>query len=105
MVETIKARRHDMTDQDKKNIDTVRLAYTDDGKKAISPNIVWHVPGTNPVAGVYKGAKAYHDDMVQRMQPITEWVVEVGDVMINGELAVASIRIRGLRKGHRIDME
>jgi hypothetical protein len=38
------------------------------------------------------------------MAPIEEWVVDVEDVMINGDLAVAAVRIRGLRKGHRIDM-
>jgi ketosteroid isomerase-like protein len=94
-----------MTDQDKKNVETVRKAYTNDaGEKVISPEIVWHVPGNNPVSGIYRGTKAYREDMVQKMAPIEEWVVDVNDVMINGDMAVAEVRIRGLRKGHRIDM-
>jgi uncharacterized protein len=93
-----------MTDQDKKNIEVVRQAYAT-GENAISPNIVWHVPGHNPVSGVYKGAKAYREDMVKKMAPIDEWVVEVGEIMINGDLAVAAVGLRGLRKGHRIEME
>jgi len=95
-----------MTEQDKQNIEVVRQAYQDEaGKKVISPNIVWHVPGHNPVSGIYRGAKAYHEDLLKRMAPIDEWIVEVENVMINGDLAVAAIRLRGRRKGHRIEME
>jgi len=92
-----------MTEEDKKNIEVVRQAYQA-GEKVISPDIIWHVPGHNPVSGVYKGAKAYREDMVKRMAPTEEWVVEVEDVMINGDLAVASVQISGLRKGHRIQL-
>jgi ketosteroid isomerase-like protein len=92
-----------MTDQDKKNIEVVRQAYLA-GEKVISENIVWHVPGHNPVSGVYKGAKAYREEMVRRMAPIDEWIVDVEEVMINGNLAVAAVHIRGLRKGHRVDL-
>ena len=93
-----------MTDQDKKNMEIVRQAYATGGN-VISPDIVWHVPGHNPVSGVYRGAKAYHDEMVQRMAPIDEWVVEVAEIMINGDMAVAAVLVRGLRKGHRIELE
>jgi uncharacterized protein len=95
-----------MTEQDKQNIEVVRQAYEDEaGKKAISPDIVWHVPGHNPVSGTYRGVKAYREDMVQRMGPIEEWIVDVEEVMINGNMAVAAVRIRGFRKNHRIEME
>jgi ketosteroid isomerase-like protein len=92
-----------MTDQDKQNIEIVRQAYQA-GEKVISENIVWHVPGNNPVSGVYRGAKAYREDMVQKMAPIEEWIVDVDEVMINGNMAVAAVRVRGLRKGHRIEL-
>jgi ketosteroid isomerase-like protein len=92
-----------MSDKDKKNIEIVRQAYQA-GEKVISADIVWHVPGNNPVSGVYKGTKAYREDMVKRMGPIEEWVVEVDEVMINGDMAVAAVNIRGRRKGHRIDL-
>ena len=92
-----------MTDQDKKSIEIVRKAYTS-GDEVISPNIIWHVPGHNPVSGVYRGIKAYREEMVSKMAPITEWIVDVEEIMINGDFAVAAVRVRGLRKGHRIDL-
>ena len=94
-----------MTEQDKQNIATVRKAYQDQGGgDVIHPNIVWHVSGNNPVSGTYKGVKAYREEMVSRMGPIQEWIIDVEDVMVNGNLAVASLRLRGLRKNHRIEM-
>jgi ketosteroid isomerase-like protein len=92
-----------MTDQDKQNIAAVRKAYQE-GSTVIAPNIVWHVPGNNPVSGVYKGVKAYLEDMVSRMAPIEEWVIDVEDVMVNGNMAVATLQFSGLRKGHRVKM-
>jgi ketosteroid isomerase-like protein len=90
-----------MTDQDKQNIETVRRAYQA-GEEVISPDIVWHVPGHNPVSGVYRGAKAYREDMVARMGATDEWIVDINEIMINGNYASVSINLRGLRKGHRI---
>jgi ketosteroid isomerase-like protein len=92
-----------MTDQEKQIIETVRKAYQE-GTDVISPNIVWHVPGKNPVSGVYRGAKAYLEDMVAKMAPIEEWIVEVDDVMVNGNMAVTAVRLRGKRKHHRVEM-
>jgi hypothetical protein len=92
-----------MTDQDRKNTDIARKAYQSGGE-VISPNILWHVPGKNPVSGDYRGAKAYLEGMVSKMAPIEEWIVDVEGVMVNGGLAVAAVRLRGLRKGHRIDL-
>jgi ketosteroid isomerase-like protein len=92
-----------MTDQDNETIAVVRRAY-ESGEETISPDIVWHVPGHNPVSGVYRGAKAYREDMVARMGPIDEWIVDVIDVMVNGNFVVSTVRLRGLRKGHRIHL-
>ena len=83
-----------MTDQEKQNIATVRKAYRE-GTDVIDQNIVWHVPGNNPVSGVYRGAMR---------ATIEEWIVEVEEVMVNGNMAVTSVRLRGTRKHHRIDM-
>jgi ketosteroid isomerase-like protein len=92
-----------MTEQDKQNIAAVRKAYQE-GTDVIAENVVWHVPGHSPVSGTYRGIKAYLGDMVSRMAPIDEWIVDVDSVMVNGNLAVASVRVRGLRKNHRVDM-
>jgi hypothetical protein len=45
-----------MTEQDERNMRTVRLMYTGDGAERanIAPDIVWHVPGHNPVSGDYR---------------------------------------------------
>ena len=93
-----------MTEEDKRNIAIVRRAYQA-GEEVMAPNIVWHVPGHNPVSGTYRGTKAYHEDMVARMGPIEEWIVEVAEVMVNGNMAVAAVTIRGLRKNHRVELE
>jgi ketosteroid isomerase-like protein len=92
-----------MNEQDRKNIEIARKAYQTGGE-VISPTIVWHVPGHSPVSGDYRGAKAYLEGMVSKMAPIEEWIVEVDGVMVNGGLAVAAVRVKGLRKGHRIDL-
>jgi ketosteroid isomerase-like protein len=92
-----------MTEQDKLNIAAVRKAYQE-GTDVIAANVVWHVPGDNPVSGTYRGIKAYLEDMVGKMAPIDEWIVDVESVMVNGNMAVAQVRVRGLRKNHRIDL-
>jgi hypothetical protein len=94
-----------MTAQDKKIIEIALKAYKSEG--TFSPNIVWHVPGQNPVSGDYKGDKAYPAGMVAKMQPIDEWVVDVDvqNVMANGPLAFVAVRVKGLRKGHRVELD
>ena len=92
-----------MTEQDKLNIAAVRKAYQE-GTDVIAANVVWHVPGHNPVSGTYRGIKAYLEDMVAKMAPIDEWIVDVENVMVNGNMAVTQVRVRGLRKNHRIEM-
>lgn len=92
-----------MTEQDKQAIATVRKAYEAE-REAIAKDIVWHVAGKNPVAGVYRGEKAYFEEMPAKMAPLEEWDVEVGDVMVNGDLVIANVRLKGLRRGHRIDL-
>jgi hypothetical protein len=89
-----------MTNEDKQKIEIVRRAYQA-GEDVISQDIVWHVPGHNPVSGVYRGTKAYREEMVTRMGA-DEWIVDVNDIMINGNFASVSINLRGLRKSHRI---
>jgi hypothetical protein len=44
-----------MTDDDRRNIATVRRMYEGDQaeREMIAKNIVWHVPGHNPVSGEY----------------------------------------------------
>jgi ketosteroid isomerase-like protein len=95
-----------MTDQDKRNIETARRMYSSDESEHvnITADIVWHVPGHNPVSGDYHGMGEYTQLMPSRMAPLTSWDFEVHDVMVNGDYVVATVHIKGERKGKRVDM-
>lgn len=58
-----------MTENDKRNIAVARLLYTGDEaeRASIAPDIVWHVPGHNPVSGDYHGFEAYTELMPARI--------------------------------------
>lgn len=95
-----------MTENDKRNIAAVRLMYTGDAaeRAQIAPDIVWHVPGHNPVSGTYNGFDEYTTLMPARMAPLTRWDFEVHDVMVNGDHVVATISVHGERKGVMVDL-
>jgi ketosteroid isomerase-like protein len=71
-----------------------------------SDEIVWHVPGDNPVSGVYRGPDDYFGTMIGRMAPLDEWSFKLTGIATNQQAnaALASVRLIGLRKGKRIDM-
>lgn len=93
-----------MTEQDERNIRAVRLMYSgDEAERAqIAPNIVWHVPGHNPVSGEYRGFDEYTRLMPARMAPLSRWDFELEDVMVNGDHVVATFSMRGERKGKQV---
>ncbi len=95
-----------MNTQDERNIMTVRLMYMgDESERAqIAPDIVWHVPGHNPVSGDYHGFDEYTRLMPSRMAPLTQWDFTLGDVMANGDHVVTSFTLQGERKGKRVDL-
>jgi ketosteroid isomerase-like protein len=95
-----------MTGQDKRNIQTVRLMYTGNEveRANIAPNIVWHVPGHNPVSGDYHGYDEYMNMMPARMAPLSRWDFELKDVMVNGNYVVATFSLQGERKGKKVDL-
>jgi uncharacterized protein len=90
-----------MTEQDRINIETVRRMYFGDEteRASIGRDIVWHVPGHNPVSGDYHGYEEYTQLMPSRMSPLTRWDFELGDVMVNGDYVMATFRLQGERKG------
>ena len=96
-----------MTKQDKRNIQIVRLMYTgDEAERAnIAPDIVWHVPGHNPVSGDYHGFGEYTRLMPARMAPLTRWDFELEDVMVNGNYVVTRLKLHGERKGKTVDLQ
>lgn len=70
----------------------------------IASDIVWHVPGHNPVSGDYHGYDEYTQLMVSRMAPLDRWDFTLEDVMVNGDYVMTTFRVQGERKGKTIDM-
>lgn len=95
-----------MTEQDQRNIETVRQMYRGENAEntTIAADIVWHVPGHNPVSGDYHGYEAYTKLMPSRMAPLSQWDFQVEDVMVNGSYVVATFRLQGERRGRRVDL-
>jgi hypothetical protein len=95
-----------MTEQDKRNIETARRMYSSNETERanIAADIVWHVPGHNPVSGDYHGIEEYTKLMPSRMAPLTHWEWEVHDVMANGDYIVATVSLRGERKDKKVDL-
>jgi ketosteroid isomerase-like protein len=70
-----------------------------------SPDIVWNVPGDNPIAGTYKG----HDEVMGFFGKLMEetggsFKIEIEDILANDRHGVAIVRQRAERNGKRIDM-
>lgn len=95
-----------MNEQDKRNIETARRMYSSNEAEHanIAQDIVWHVPGHNPVSGHYHGIEEYTQLMPSRMAPLTRWDIEVHNVMVNGDYVVATVHLKGERKGKKVDM-
>jgi hypothetical protein len=95
-----------MTEQDKHNIEIAKKMYAgEDAERAnIAANIIWHVPGHNPVSGDYQGYEEYTTLMPSRMAPLPRWDFEVEDVMVNGRYVVATIHLQGERKDKKVDL-
>lgn len=95
-----------MTDQDERNIAAVRAMYEGDEheRASIARDIIWHVPGHNPVSGDYHGYEAYTQVMPARMAPLDRWDFTLEAVMVNGDHVMTTFRVQGERHGKRIDM-
>lgn len=95
-----------MTEQDKQNIEIARKMYSGDQaeRASIAQEIIWHVPGHNPVSGDYRGFEEYTQLMPSRMAPLTRWDFQLEDIMINGNYVMTTLRIQGERKGKSVDL-
>jgi hypothetical protein len=95
-----------MTEKDKRNLAIVRKMYEgDQAERAnIASDIVWHVPGHNPVSGDYHGFEEYTQLMVSRMMPLDRWDFTLERTMVNGDYVMTAIRVQGERKGKIIDL-
>jgi ketosteroid isomerase-like protein len=79
--------------------DAYRASFADD--------VVWHVPGDNPVSGAYRGHDGYFGTMPERMAPLEEWAFTVTDVAVNekDDAALVRFHLTGRRKGATVDMD
>src|SRR5262245_29043376 len=95
-----------MNEQDQHNIEAARRMYSGDETESanIASDIVWHVPGHNPVSGEYHGFGEYTQLMPSRMAPLSNWEFEVYDVMVNGNYVVVTLSLKGERKGKKVDL-
>ena len=95
-----------MTDQDRRFIAAARLLYGGDAaeRAAIVQDIVWHVPGHNPVSGDYHGFEEYTQLMPSRMAPLDRWDFTLTHVMVNGHFIVTAFHVQGERKGMTLDL-
>jgi uncharacterized protein len=95
-----------MTEQDQRNIAIVRHMYAGDEteRRAIAREIVWHVPGHNPVSGDYRGFEESTQLMPSRMAPLTRGDFMLDRVMANGDYVMTTFRLQGERKGIAIDL-
>jgi ketosteroid isomerase-like protein len=92
-----------MDARDLRNIEAVRRFYSAE-RECAAPDIVWHVPGHNPVSGEYRGWEEYFERMPARMAPLDAWEFELGDIMANGDYVAATFSLRGERKGRRVSL-
>lgn len=95
-----------MNEQDKRNLAVVRAMYAGDEaeRASIARNIVWHVPGHNPVSGDYHGYAEYTELMISRMAPLDRWDFTVESLMVNGSYVMTTVRVQGERRGKTIDL-
>ena len=75
-------------------------------RSVFSPDVLWHVPGDNPVAGPYRG-EDYFTLMPARMAPLDEWTFELTQVLTNerDRAALAMFHLIGRRRGVSIDTD
>lgn len=93
-----------MTENDQLNLDAVRRFYQAEQDVA-APDIVWHVPGHNPVSGAYRGQAEYVELMPSRMEPLDGWDITLRSLMVNGGLVVSIFHLEGERRGSRVSMD
>ena len=73
--------------------------------EALSPDIQWHIPGRNSMAGTYKG----HDEVVGFFTQLMErsggtFNLEVNDWLASDQHVVVLVRETGQRDGKRLDV-
>jgi uncharacterized protein len=96
----------------KEDLGVVQTAYEAFGRgdipavlKAFAPDIQWHIPGRNPLAGTYKG----HEEVVGFFTQLMErtdgtFNLEIDDWLASDEHVVVLVRETGQRDGKRLNV-
>ncbi len=91
------------------NVDLVREFYRagpsdDDASRSrfAVPEVVWHVPGDNPVSGRFVGYDQVFSGIGRRMQPLDEWTIEVREVMGNDDMVCSIVDLVAARGDRRV---
>lgn len=67
-------------------------------------NIVWHVPGTSPLAGDYKGKEEVFGFFMKTAELSNgTFAIDIHDVLANDDHGVALVHVTGERDGKRLD--
>jgi uncharacterized protein len=76
-------------------------------RKSFAEDVVWHVPGDNPVSGAYRGPVEYFETMPARMGPLDRWSIAVTDVLTNqkDDAALVAFHLEGSRRGRTVDLD
>ena len=70
----------------------------------LDPDVVWHVSGTGPLAGVYNG----HAELLEffaRVSALTEGTIslEASDILVSDDHVIVLTRMRATRVGKTLD--
>jgi ketosteroid isomerase-like protein len=70
-----------------------------------SPDILWYVPGNNPLAGTYEGIPAVLGFLGQALEVTGGTLrVEPQTFCAGGDLGIAVVRVTGQREGRSLDV-
>jgi ketosteroid isomerase-like protein len=96
----------------KEDLAVIQRAYEAFGRgdipavlEGLSPDIQWHIPGRNPLAGTYKG----HDEVVGFFTQLMErsggtFNLEIDDWLASEQHVVVLVRETGQRDSKRLDV-
>ncbi len=74
-----------------------------EARKFLSDDVVYHVPGANPLAGDYEGLEAVGALML-KLRQMNVRIVDVHDVLATDEHVVALLRTAASREGRELSM-
>lgn len=89
--------------------DLIRSLYepseTRPNSEIAESDVVWHIPGDNPVSGDYRGLDEVFQTMWDRMQPLDDWRVDVRHIMTNGNMVTATFMLHARRADRVVECE